>query len=207
MTVPSASRLASGSAGAVIHTTDDPALGRVEIAVLDPIADLDVIERWVTAPSARFWGLGDLSRQELSDVYAFVDGLDTHHAFLIRREGLPIVLLQTYKPENDPLGEVYPVEAGDVGIHFLLGDRGAPVAGFTTRVAHVIGAFLFASPAVERIVIEPDADNERAVRRALVTGFELGDRVILPGGKEARLAFLTRDRWSRLTAARPVAVR
>ncbi len=194
MTTLPADRLASGPAGAVVHTADDPVLGRVEVAVLDPVADLDVIHRWVTAPTARFWGLGELTPEELSDLYAYVDGLSTHHAFLIRRDGLPIVLLQTYTPEHDPLGEVYAARPGDVGIHFLLGDRGAPARGFTTRVAHVIAAFLFSQPAVDRIVIEPDVGNERAVARARLFGFALGPRVELPG-KSGQLAFLTREAW------------
>jgi len=194
MTNLTTDRLLSGPAGTVVHTTDDPVLGRVEIAALDPVADLAVIHRWVAAPTARFWGLGELTAQELSDLYAYVDRLSTHHAFLIRRDGLPIVLLQTYEPENDPLGEVYAAQPGDVGIHFLLGDRGAPVRGFTTRVAHVIAGFLFSRPAVDRIVIEPDVGNDRAVARARLFGFALGPQVELPG-KSGQLAFLTREAW------------
>lgn len=195
-------RLASASAGTLVHAVDDEALGRVEIAVLDPHADLDVVHRWVTTPSARFWGLGALSRDELRDVYAYVDGLPSHHAFVIRRDGLPIVLLQTYEPENDPLGDAYPVRAGDVGIHFLLGDRGAPVRGFTTRVAHVLVGFLFAQPGAQRIVIEPDVGNARAVARARLMGFELGPRVDLPG-KCGQLAFLTRRAWEAHSGSLP----
>ncbi|MFE5410662.1 GNAT family N-acetyltransferase [Microbacterium sp. NPDC056569] len=194
MTPLTTSRLVSGPAGAVVHTADDAALGRIEVAVLDPVADLDVIHRWVTAPTARFWGLGDLAPAELGELYAYVDGLSTHHAFLIRRDGLPIVLLQTYEPENDPLGEVYDARPGDVGIHFLLGDRGAPAPGFTTRVGHALARFLFSQPAVDRIVIEPDVGNDRAVARARLFGFALGPQVELPG-KSGQLAYLTRAAW------------
>jgi hypothetical protein len=194
-------RLVTGPAGAVVFGRDDPALGRIEISVLDPVADLDVIHGWVTAPAARFWGLAHLTRDELGDLYAYVDGLSSHHAFLIRRDGLPIVLLQTYEPENDPLGEVYEPEPGDVGIHFLLGARGAPVSAFTTRVANVIAAFLFSQPGAERIVIEPDVGNDRAVQRARLLGFDLGPEVTLPSGKVGQLAFLTRRRWAQRVAA------
>ena len=194
MTTTSPARLVSGPAGAVVHAADDPVLGCIEVAVLDPVADLEVVHRWVTAPAAHFWGLGDLAGPELRDLYAYVDGLSTHHAFLIRRDGLPIVLLQTYEPENDPLGEVYDAQPGDVGIHFLLGDRGAPAPGFTTRVGHAIARFLFTQPAAERIVIEPGVGNERAVARARLFGFSLGPQVELPG-KSGQLAFLTRSAW------------
>ena len=106
MTTTATARLATGAPGSLVHAADVPGLGRLEVSALDPVADLDIIHRWVTAPSARFWGLGDLTPEELRDLYTYVDGLTTHHAFLIRRDGLPIVLLQTYEPENDPVGEV-----------------------------------------------------------------------------------------------------
>jgi RimJ/RimL family protein N-acetyltransferase len=202
MTTTRHARLITGSAGAVVHVVDDPALGRVEFTVLDPEGDLDVLHEWVTRPSARFWGLGHLSREELRDTYAYVDSLPSHHAFLIRRDGLPIVLLQTYEPENDPLGDAYDARPGDAGIHFFLGDRGAPVAGLTTRIGQLIAGFMFAIPAVDRIVIEPDVENDRALARVRRFGFELGPRVRLPN-KTGQLAVLTRDRWEGLGAPRP----
>ncbi|WP_217182712.1 GNAT family N-acetyltransferase [Streptomyces sp. AC495_CC817] len=197
MTATRSSRLVSGPSGAVVHAVVSPELGLLEFSVLDPVADLDLLHDWVTRPGSRFWGLADLPREDLRDLYLHVDALPSHHAFLVRREGLPIVLLQTYEPENDPLGEVYEALPGDAGLHFLLGDRGAPVRGFTTLVADAVAAFLFESPAVERLVIEPDIDNERAVARARRTGFELGPHVVLPS-KTGQLAFLTRERWERM---------
>ena len=202
MTTTGAARLITGPAGAVVHVVDDPVLGRIEFTVLDPDGDLDTLHEWVTHPSAWFWGLGHLSREELRDTYAYVDSLASHHAFLIRRDGLPIVLLQTYEPESDPLGDAYDTLPGDVGIHFFLGDRGAPVAGLTTRIGQLIAGFIFAIPAVDRIVIEPDVENDRALARVRRFGFELGPLVRLPD-KTGQLAVLTRDRWDALGARRP----
>lgn len=187
-------RLVSGPAGSIVASVEDAHLGRIDIAVLDPVADIEIVHQWVSAPTARFWGLGALDRDQLRDLYAQVDALPSHHAFLIRRDGEPIVLLQTYEPENDPVGELYATGRGDVGMHFLLGARGAPVSRFTTRIGSVIGAFLFSRPTVDRIVIEPDVRNDRALARIRLMGFELGDTVELPG-KTGQLAFLTRHRW------------
>lgn len=200
MTATRNARLVSGAAGTTVFTTDSPVLGRIEFTVLDPVQDLDLIHEWVTRPTSRFWGLGDLSRDDLRDVYQFVDSLPSHHAFVVRRDGLPIVLLQTYEPENDPLGEVYEVQPGDAGIHFLLGDRGAPLPGFSTYFSDVIAEFLFSRPEVDRVVIEPDIRNARAVARAQKSGFVLGPQVQLPE-KTGQLGFLTRGRWE---ASRPI---
>ncbi|MEU1972940.1 GNAT family N-acetyltransferase [Microbacterium sp. NPDC019599] len=187
-------RLASGRPGEVVHVEDEPHLGRLEFAVLDPEADLETIHAWVTAPHARFWGLGELPPDELRDLYAFVDSLSTHHAFLVRRDGVPVALLQTYEPEHDPVGACYSVQSGDVGMHFFLGGRGERVASFTTRLAAAVARFLFTPPAARRIVIEPDVSNDAAIARMLRLGFERGPEIDLPG-KRAQLAFLTRERW------------
>lgn len=201
MTTSTTGRLLSGPAGAVVHTIDSTALGRIDFEVLDPVAELDLLHAWVTRPTSRFWGLGALTREELRDLYLYVDSLPSHHAFLIRRDGLPVVLLQTYEPENDPVGDVYDAKPGDAGIHLLIGDRGPRVAGFSTHVADLIAEFAFAHPDVDRLVIEPDVGNERAVARAVKSGFELSPHVQLPD-KTGQLAFLTRERWARLRAAR-----
>ena len=199
MTALPAPRLLSGPAGALVHVIDSPVLGRIDFTVLDPVADLDVLHEWTARPTSRFWGLGDKSRDELRDTYLFVDSLPSHHAFLVRRDGLPILLLQTYEPENDPLGEAYDALPGDAGLHFLLGARGAPTPQFSSRVADVLAAFLFSSPGVDRLVIEPDVRNERAIARAVKSGFELGQQVELEH-KTGQLAFLSRERWGRHAA-------
>ncbi|HZU93681.1 MAG TPA: GNAT family N-acetyltransferase [Microbacterium sp.] len=200
MTITRPTRLVSGTAGALVHVSDSAALGRIAFSVLDPIGDLDLLHEWVTRPSSRFWGLAHLTPEELRDLYLFVDGLPSHHAFLVRRDGLPIVLLQTYEPENDPLDEAYDVLPGDAGVHFFLGDRGAPVPRFSWHVTDLIAEFVFSRPEVDRIVIEPDVVNERAVARAVKSGFELGPLVQLPD-KTGQLAFLTRERWERQRSA------
>ncbi len=195
------SRLVTGRAGETVHVIQDPELGEISFDVMDPDADVDVVHDWVSTPGAHFWGLAELPRDELRDLYAYVDGLPSHHAYLVRRDGLPVVLLQTYEPENDPLGEVYVTEPGDVGLHFLLGARGGPARGFTTRIGHLIASFLFSRPEVDRLIIEPDVGNDRALARVRLFGFELGPHVELPG-KTGQLAFLTRERWLELGAAR-----
>jgi penicillin G amidase len=54
--------------------------------------------------------------------------------------------------------------------------------------------FVFADPAVYRLVVEPDIANHRAVARMRQLGFVCGPIIDLPE-KTAQLAFLTRDRW------------
>lgn len=186
-------RLRTGAPGELLLVHDGPGGGRLTLRVLDPDADLDVLHAWVNEPRARFWGLAGLPRTELRDLYAHVGSLPTHHAFLVRWDGEPVALLQTYEPGHDPVGEAYDVEPGDVGAHFLLGARGPRGADLWAGVGPLIVAFCLADPRVERIVVEPDAANERAHARMRALGFETAGRVRV-GDKDALLAFLTRER-------------
>ncbi|MRG59013.1 GNAT family N-acetyltransferase [Agromyces sp. CFH 90414] len=198
-------RLTTGAPGAVVFRTLDAVLGELELRVLDvdDDRDLDLVHEWVRRPWAAFWGLGGHSRDELREVYRFVDSLPSHHAFLLRRDGEPIVLLQTYEPEHDPVGEHYDVRTGDVGVHFFLGGRGAPAPGFTTRVLLVLADFVFADPGALRVVVEPDIGNERAIARMTRFGFTPGPEIALEH-KTARLAFLERAAFEERAARPPV---
>ncbi|MGW6128684.1 GNAT family N-acetyltransferase [Cellulomonas sp. NPDC055163] len=184
-------RLLAGPRGAVVDERVVEPLGPLRTTVLDPVADLDTIHAWVTQPGTEFWGLGHLTREELSELYAYVDSLGTHHAFVVRRGDEPLALLQTYDPHHDPVGECYPVQPGDVGLHLLVGSRGsAPAPGFTSHLIRYLTDLLLGQPGARRLVVEPDVRNERAVARMVRSGFELGPEIDLPD-KRARLAFLT----------------
>ena len=61
-----------------------PDLGELGLVPVDPAADAALLHGWVTQPWARFWGMGDHTEAEVREVYAFLDGLATHHAYLWR---------------------------------------------------------------------------------------------------------------------------
>ncbi|WP_307816168.1 GNAT family N-acetyltransferase [Myceligenerans indicum] len=167
--------------------------------MLDPVADLDVLHGWVTQPRARFWGLGQLTRDELRETYEFVDGLPTHNAYLVRWDGTPVALVQAYHPEDDPVAAAYEVADGDLGLHFLRAPALPEHAGRGAEGWAVLGPavirFLFAAPGARRLVAEPDANNTAAITRMTALGFEAGERVRFEsphGPKDARMAYLTR---------------
>lgn len=162
---------------------------------VDPVGDLDLLHGWVTQERARFWGMTDHTREQVGEVYAYLDSLETHHAYLVheRRAGRgprPVAIFQTYQPEHDPVGEAYDVRPGDLGIHLFVGP-GDPRPGFTGGLAHYLLTAVLEDPTVQRIVVEPDVLNERSVARFLREGFETGPVVDL-GHKTAQLAFLPR---------------
>ncbi|MER6299227.1 GNAT family N-acetyltransferase [Kitasatospora sp. NPDC001539] len=177
-----------------------PGFGTVTIRPLDPAADAEVVHAWVDDERARFWGMVGRTREQVRETYEFVDSLETHHAYLVRHDGAPAALFQTYLPEHDPLGEHYPVQDGDLGVHLLVAPADAPRRGYTHHLIAVLIAFLFADPYVRRIVAEPDVRNEKSVARLLRSGFEPGPQLDL-AEKRAQLVLLTRDRAEALAAA------
>ncbi|GAA2691210.1 GNAT family N-acetyltransferase [Streptomyces aculeolatus] len=173
-------------------------LGTVRVVPVVPDADAGLLHGWVTAERARFWGMAALARDEVRDIYAHMDTLPSHHAYLLLCGGMPAALLQTYDPAADRVSECYRAEPGDLGLHLLIGPAdGGARPGFTTALMRVISGFAAAEGA-RRLVAEPDADNGPAIDRLRREGFELGPEVTLPEvdlpevylpPKRARLAF------------------
>lgn len=184
---------------AAVHEQKVEGFGTVRLVPVDPAADADLLHGWVTEERARFWGMGDHAREQVREIYEFVGSLPTHHAYLALRDGVPAALFQTYEPDADPVGECYDVRPGDFGIHLLIApaEGGEAVRGHTDALLTAFIGFVFGDPARLRVVVEPDARNEKALARMVRIGFELGPEIVKPE-KTARLAFLTREAALRL---------
>ncbi|MFJ3199744.1 GNAT family N-acetyltransferase [Streptomyces sp. NPDC086989] len=174
-------------------------LGTITLTPVDPAADAALIHSWVTEERARFWGMGEASRELVQEIYEDVDRRTTHHAFLARRDGEPVALFQTYDCTEDRVGECYEVQPGDTGVHLLIGPaRGAAESGFSSGLVGAFLSYVLSGGTTRRVVAEPDARNEKAIARLVRSGFELGPEVELPEidlpevhlpAKRARLAF------------------
>ncbi|MDN0199470.1 GNAT family N-acetyltransferase [Streptomyces sp. S.PNR 29] len=189
---------------ASVHEQVVAGFGTVRVLPLDAEADAGVIHRWVSEERAAFWGMNGLTRDQVAEIYAHMDTLDTHHAYLIVKDGEPAALLQTYEPEADRVGECYAVEPGDIGVHLLLAPAGPDGArtGWTSRLLGTVSSYVLLGLDRQRVVVDPDVRNEKAIARFLRQGFTAGPAVVLPEidlpdvylpEKNAQLAFLTRE--------------
>ncbi|MFD7324530.1 GNAT family N-acetyltransferase [Streptomyces sp. NPDC059875] len=185
--------------GRPVHLQDVEGFGTVRIDPVDPDRDAALIHGWVNEDRARFWGMGGTTVDQVRDIYAHLDSLTTHHGFLVRRDGEPVALFQTYEPEADRVSECYEVRPGDIGVHILIAPATTPERGFSGGLLTALIDFTLTGRT--RIVAEPDAANEKAIALLVRAGFELGPEVVLPEvdlpevfipEKKARLAFLTR---------------
>ncbi|MYR44874.1 GNAT family N-acetyltransferase [Streptomyces sp. SID5910] len=187
-----------------VHEQALDGFGTVRVLPLDPAADAGVIHGWVSEERAAFWGMNGLTPDQVAGIYAHMAGLDTHHAFLVVKDGEPVALFQTYEPEADRVSECYAVEPGDIGVHLLLAPSGADGArpGWTAALTRTLVAYVLLGLDRKRIVVDPDVRNDKAVARFLREGFTAGPRVVLPEidlpdvylpEKKAQLAFLRRE--------------
>ncbi|WP_098898632.1 GNAT family N-acetyltransferase [Streptomyces sp. st77] len=175
------------------HEQKIEGFGTVRLVPVDPAADAELLHGWVTEERARFWGMAGHTLEQVREIYEFVDSLPTHHAYLALRDGVPAALFQTYEPDADPVGACYDVQPGDFGVHLLIApaEGEGAVKGYTETLLTAFIAYVFSDPAHVRVVVEPDARNEKAIARMARIGFELGPEIRKPE-KTARLAFLTR---------------
>ncbi|MGW7438012.1 GNAT family N-acetyltransferase [Streptomyces sp. NPDC054849] len=197
----SASVCASASARQPVHTHHVEGFGTVTITPVDPAADSSLIHSWVMEERARFWGMGEASRDLVQEIYEDVDRRTTHHAYMVSRDGEQVALFQTYDCAEDRVSECYEVQPGDVGVHLLIGPtKGAAERGFTGSLMTAFMEFVFSDETARRVVVEPDSRNVKAIALMERTGFVLGPEVVLPEidlpevylpAKPARLAFLT----------------
>ncbi|MFJ7078741.1 GNAT family N-acetyltransferase [Streptomyces sp. NPDC098781] len=187
-----------------VHQQAVDGFGTVVIRPLDPRTDAEAVHGWVSQERAAFWGMNGLTRDQVAEIYAHMATLDTHHAFLVVREGAPVAVLQTYEPEADRVSESYDVRPGDIGVHLLLAPPGPEGGrpGWTSALLTVVASYVFGTLDRERVVVDPDVRNEKAVARFLRQGFTAGPVVVLPEvdlpdvhipQKQAQLAFLDRE--------------
>lgn len=168
----------------------DPSDVDIRIRPLNAAHDAPLVHRWITQPYASFWGM---QHHTLPDTRAFYEALVASghaHAFIGLVDGGRAFLLECYDPAVDPLAEHYPVQPGDLGMHFLVGPADVPVPGFTRRVFRSIMNFMFDPLRAQRIVVEPDVRNGKVQVLNDAMGFVHERDIQLPH-KRARLAFCT----------------
>jgi hypothetical protein len=187
-----------------VHEQHVDGFGAVRVLPLDARADAPVLHTWVSAERAVFWGMNGLGRDQVEEIYGHMDTLDTHHAFLVVKDGAPAALLQTYEPEADRVAECYEVREGDIGVHLLIAPAGAQGArpGWSAALLAAVASYVLTVLDRRRVVVDPDVRNEKAIARFLRQGFEAGPVVVLPEidvpdvylpEKHAQLAFLRRE--------------
>jgi len=166
----------------------------LRIRALDLEADIALMHRWFALDYASFWGMQHKTEREVRAVYDTLVHSGHAMAYTGLWHGQAAFLLECYDPAHDELGQHYPVRRGDVGMHFFVGPPAVPVRGFTRRVFRALMRFIFERLDARRVVVEPDARNDKVHVLNREMGFAYAGPVRLTE-KLAALAFCTRERF------------
>ncbi|WP_225096341.1 GNAT family N-acetyltransferase [Streptomyces sp. CoH27] len=167
---------------------------------LDPLKDAELLHAWVTHPKAAFWMMQDATLVDVERAYMEIAADEHHHALLGLQGGEPAFLMEYYDPAHRELVGLYDPLPGDVGMHFLTPATDTPVHGFTRAVITAVLARLFADPANERVVVEPDIANAAVHALNAAVGF-VAEREIQKPEKKALLSFCTREQFEKAVTA------
>jgi siderophore synthetase component len=165
---------------------------RLTLEPLELDRDIPLVHQWVTHPRSVYWQMQDATVSDVADEYRLIDESPHHHAWLGRVDGTPAFLAETYDPARSELADLPQLRPGDLGMHVLVAPTDTPVHGFTRAVFAAVLDHCFADPAVRRVVVEPDARNDRIRALNREFGFRELRTITLPT-KEATLSVLTRD--------------
>ncbi|OHX67850.1 GNAT family N-acetyltransferase [Flammeovirga pacifica] len=154
--------------------------------------DLERLHQWVNLPYAKYWQLENSSIETVRRTYQeIIDGGST--AVLMGEfNGKTSFLMELYYVPEDRVNEHFSADINDYGFHILVGPSETPVKGFTANIFSFIMEFMFSHKKVERIVVEPDVENEKIHTLNKKAGFKYQKMISFPE-KEAYLAFCTRN--------------
>lgn len=177
-----------------LFTRADP-LGMFSLRRLSPAQDAALVESWTSLPYARYWGMGEMSTEEMQAFYQELQRTPGADAYLGFHEDSPCFLVERYDPACDPVGECYAVQPGDVGMHLLIAPAERPIHGFSLAVMRTVMEYLFSLADTKRVVVEPDRRNHKIHALNRRVGF-VHHRQIRIGDKQAYLAFCTPEQYA-----------
>lgn len=104
---------------------------------------------------------------------------------------VPMSYWESYWAAHDRLAEHYDADPSDQGIHLLIGPSEYLGHGYAAPLIRAMVDFQFQHPETDRIVTEPDARNDRAIRAFAAAGFERRGEIEFP---DKTAQFMVRER-------------
>ncbi|GGZ97755.1 siderophore biosynthetic enzyme [Arenicella chitinivorans] len=175
-----------------VYQKSVPELGQFSLRPYCNTADATLIHAWVNAAHAKFWMLQNTSVEQVAMEYEKILATQNTQVFIGCFDQVPVFLFEFYNAELDDVAEYYEAQQGDYGMHILVAPTQTPLPKFTWHVFKFILEFIFSHAQVQRVVVEPDADNSKIHALNLKAGFCYQGVVEMPT-KRAQLAFCSRD--------------
>ncbi|CAM5552344.1 Lysine N-acyltransferase MbtK OS=Streptomyces microflavus OX=1919 GN=Smic_32480 PE=3 SV=1 [Streptomyces microflavus] len=162
-----------------VHEQKVEGFGVVRLVPVVPAADAGLLHAWVTEERARFWGMAHDTREQVQEIYEFVDSLrPTTPTWRSATASRPRSSRRTSRTPTRWASTTTCCRG--LGIHLLIAPAEGPVKGYTDALLTAFIGYVFSDPAHLRVVVEPDARNEKALARMVRVEFPAG-----PGDREA----------------------
>ncbi|BDS11220.1 GNAT family N-acetyltransferase [Aureispira anguillae] len=166
----------------------------ISFRALDLEQDAAMLLEWVKSPHAKYWGMLDANLKVLINVYEDLLAIPNYEVYIGEINGIPTFLMEAYDPKTELIGSHYNVLEGDWGMHILIKAPEKRISGFTWHIFSAVMDFLFQKDTCQRIIVEPDVENDKIHVLNKRAGFEYQKQVSLPD-KTAFLAFCTYEQY------------
>lgn len=153
--------------------------------------DIQTIHRWVNEPYAhRYWQMQGKIEELYLHYEKFLDSGIGYSLICFLRDK-PMAQVDFYDVTADEIKDLYDARPGDHGIHVLMAPYQKPVPRLSANVVIACISFLF-TLSIDRIIGEPDADNDRANDLVKRVGFRFMKQVQM-SYKKANLYCYSRE--------------
>ncbi len=136
--------------------------------------DLPLVHRWLHTPHVYRWWHADAGTfEEVSARYsAYIEGREPVEPYLILYGNRSIGYIQTYHVSDDEeYAELVGIE-GSAGVDLFIGEEGLLYRGLGPRlIRRFLKEVVFADAGIEVCIIDPEPENEAAIRAYEKAGF------------------------------------
>lgn len=156
--------------------------------------DLGRLHKWLGYDHvAEFWEL-DMPLPAFRDHLAGKLAEDYLTPYIGYIDHVPMSYWEIYWPSEYELDAYYDAEPGDRAGHLLIGPSEYVRGGYARALWRAMGLMLFSHPETERVVGEPDVDNDVVIHLLEQCGFEANkDFYFEEADKDARLMICNQE--------------
>jgi hypothetical protein len=135
----------------------------------------------------------DSAANLLASSYTYTNESSFARSFMVfMNESTPVCQVDICRSQQDDICDHYKAVPGDFVIRMLIHLQKKKPKQFYVDVLKTCLEYFFLSPEVERVIIEPDVENERYNDLVINTGFHFQQRIYQPY-KISNLYYYTRD--------------
>ena len=161
--------------------------------------DAVTIHEWVNQPYAKFWDMENTKLNQVFDAYQKIIEDKHHNAYLGVLNNQPIFICESYSTLHDDIANFYDAKDTDLGMHILVGLAQKRIPNFTWNIFCFVMDFFFDYLNAERVVVEPDVNNDKIHVLNKKAGFNYL-RVVQLANKKAHIALNTKENYLKAIA-------